>query len=130
MIDTRRTINHFCCSKKGFIFMEITQENLNGVLILKLNGRLDITTTQQLEVAINSALEKEQKKILVDCTNLEYISSAGLRTLLAAAKNSKKIDGIISLCCLNKNVKQIFEISGFTAIFDIFDSIENAITSL
>lgn len=110
--------------------MEITQENLNDVLILKLNGRLDITTTQQLEVAINSALEKEQKKILVDCTNLEYISSAGLRTLLAAAKNSKKIDGIISLCCLNKNVKQIFEISGFTAIFDIFDSIENAITSL
>lgn len=130
MIDTRRTINHFCYSKKGFIFMEITQENLNDVLILKLNGRLDITTTQQLEVAINSALEKEQKKILVDCTNLEYISSAGLRTLLAAAKNSKKIDGIISLCCLNKNVKQIFEISGFTAIFDIFDSIENAITSL
>lgn len=110
--------------------MEITQENSADILIIKLDGRLDITTTKQLEAIISSALDNAQKKILVDCTNLEYISSAGLRTFLSAAKNSKKIDGVITLCCLNKNVKQIFEISGFTSIFDIFDSVDNALKGM
>ncbi|MBE6414465.1 MAG: STAS domain-containing protein [Verrucomicrobiaceae bacterium] len=98
--------------------------------IIVIKGRLDVTTTQDLEKTFTDLFNAGKNKMLIDCTELEYISSAGLRTLLTAAKTSKKIDGKIVLANLNTNVKQIFEISGFTSIFDIFDSLQNAVSAL
>ena len=84
-----------------------------------MNGRLDANTAPQLEAALNALVEAGETKVLVDCSHLQYISSAGLRVLLAAAKGFKKIDGTISLCALSPTVKQVFEISGFTSIFPL-----------
>ena len=110
--------------------MEISLEKINDSDIISVKGRLDVTTTAELDKTFSSLFESGGAKILVDCAELEYISSAGLRTLLAAAKNSKKQNGKIVLACLNRNVRQIFEISGFTQIFDIFDSRESALSAL
>lgn len=107
--------------------MDITQEELNGVTVLYLSGRLNVTTTVDLESAFDSLLKSGKSKVLVDCRDLEYISSAGLRVLLAAAKSFRKANGEVSLCGLKPNVKQVFEISGFTTIFPIFDSKEDAL---
>lgn len=107
--------------------MEITQEEINGVTVLYLSGRLNVTTTVDLESSFGELLKSEKSKVLVDCRDLEYISSAGLRVLLSAAKSFKKIGGEISLCSLKPNVKQVFEISGFTTIFPIFNSKEEAL---
>lgn len=110
--------------------MEILQETVNSVAIIAPKGRLDVTTTPEIEKAFAQLFEQNREKILVDCTWLDYISSAGLRALLTAAKSAKKINGKIALSCLNKNVKQIFEISGFTSIFDIFDARDAGIKAL
>ena len=110
--------------------MEILLEKTNDTDIISVKGRLDVTTTAELDKTFSALFESGGAKILVDCAELDYISSAGLRTLLAAAKNSKKQSGKIVLACLNKNVRQIFEISGFTQIFDIFDSRESALSAL
>lgn len=110
--------------------MEITQETSNNINILSLNGRLDASTSIKLEEALQPFNTVEHVKVLVDCKNLEYISSAGLRVLLATAKEFKKQHGKISLSSLNPNVKQVFEISGFTSIFPIFETSEEALADL
>ena len=110
--------------------MEIKIISQPSAEIIVIKGRLDVTTTQDLEKTFTDLFNAGKNKMLIDCTELDYISSAGLRTLLTAAKTSKKVDGKIVLANLNTNVKQIFEISGFTSIFDIFDSLQNAVSAL
>lgn len=110
--------------------MEIKIISQPSAEIIVIKGRLDVTTTQDLEKTFTDLFNAGKNKMLIDCTELDYISSAGLRTLLTAAKTSKKVDGKIVLANLNTNVKQIFEISGFTSIFDIFDSMQSAVSAL
>lgn len=110
--------------------MEITQEKINGVAIVSLKGRLNVTTTADLEKVFAALLSEGQTKVLVECRELDYISSAGLRVLLTAAKQFKSISGKISLASLSQNVKQVFEISGFTSIFDIYSTRDEAVKSM
>ncbi len=110
--------------------MEITQENINDVAIVSLKGRLNVTTTSELEQVFNTLFEENRAKVLVECRELEYISSAGLRVLLTAAKQFKKISGEIALAGLSQNVKQVFEISGFTSIFTIYTTRDEAVKSM
>lgn len=110
--------------------MEITQESSNNVNIVLLNGRLDASTSTKLEEALAPFNTEENTRVLVNCKDLEYISSAGLRVLLATAKEFKKHHSRVALCTLNPNVKQVFEISGFTSIFPIFETPEEAMEDL
>ncbi len=109
--------------------MEINEERINDIMVISLKGRFDDSTAGSLEKALNALVSQKANKVLVDCRELEYISSAGLRVLLAAAKQFKKVEGRISLAALTPNVKQVFEISGFTSIFPIFTTREQAVQS-
>ena len=110
--------------------MDITQEKKDNVNVVNIKGRLDASTAGQLEEALAEFNDEERVRILVDCLELDYISSAGLRVLLAAAKEVKKQSGKICLSSLNPNVKQVFEISGFTSIFPIYVSTSEALADL
>lgn len=110
--------------------MEITQEKVNDIAVISLSGRLNVTTTAELEQVFTKLLEEKQTKVLVECRELEYISSAGLRVLLTAAKQFKKISGEIALAGLSQNVKQVFEISGFTSIFPIYTTRDEAVKAM
>ena len=100
--------------------MEISKEQVMNSTIVSLKGRLDATTATALEQTFDEFIKNGQTKVLVECIELEYISSAGLRVLLAGAKLFKKASGEIALAGLSPNVKQVFEISGFTSIFPIY----------
>ncbi|MDP0497466.1 STAS domain-containing protein [Ruficoccus sp. ZRK36] len=110
--------------------MEITQEKQDSINILSLQGRLDVSTSGSLDEKLTALVEAGEAKVLVDCRELDYISSAGLRVLLSAAKQFKKQEGSIALSTLNPNVKQVFEISGFTSIFPIYATREEALQAL
>ena len=107
--------------------MEIIQEKVNDVAIVEIKGRLDVTTASDLEQVFTKLLSENQNKVLVECRELEYISSAGLRVLLNAAKQYNKVSGQILLAGLSQNVKQVFEISGFTSIFPIYATRDEAL---
>lgn len=107
--------------------MEIIQEKVNDVAIVEIKGRLDVTTASDLEQVFTKLLSENQNKVLVECRELEYISSAGLRVLLNAAKQYNKVSGQIVLAGLSQNVKQVFEISGFTSIFPIYATRDEAL---
>lgn len=110
--------------------MEIQQETKNNANIISLKGRLDASTANTLEEVLEPHSQKEKTIVIVNCEALEYISSAGLRVLLAAAKSFKKNHSRIALSALNPNVKQVFEISGFTSIFHIYDNTDAALDDI
>ena len=110
--------------------MEITQKEENGVVSISIKGRLDADSSPEAEKVVKDALKDQTSRILFDLDSLEYLSSAGLRVLLGAAKEMRRKDGKIVLCALNEFVKEIFEVSGFQSLIPIADSVESGIELL
>jgi len=110
--------------------MEITQTESGEVLIFALAGRLDAKTSEPFEQQMLAALAAGRRKLLIDFSSLDYISSAGLRVLLLAAKKLQESKGKIVLCALKPALKTVFEIAGFSSIFPIFDSPADGLTDL
>lgn len=107
--------------------MEIIEKKADSFVILNLKGRLDTTNYGELEKKILELLEKKENNIIIDCEKLDYISSSGLRILLMGLKKFKANKGKFVLCNLQENIKEIFEISGFSSIFDIYVSKNEAL---
>jgi len=79
-----------------------------------------------LENELSGAIEGGDRYIVVDLSSVEYISSAGLRALLAALKRQKSLGGTLVLCSLHPYVKEVFEMTGFSRIFTTCSSKEEA----
>ena len=100
--------------------MEVVKSKPGGVLVVSLNGRLDAKTADDFEQQIIPDIEAGESKVLLDFSQLDYISSAGLRVLLMAAKKLQDRNGKIALCSLKKNIQTVFDLAGFSTIFPIF----------
>ena len=109
--------------------MEIAKQEKDGVMMVSLIGRLDAASAGDTEAELNQ-LTGEGAKLLVNLEKLEYISSAGLRVLLVAAKQIRRNNGKMCLCNLTDSVSEVFEISGFSAIFDIASSDQESVAIL
>ncbi|MBR3076860.1 MAG: STAS domain-containing protein [Oscillospiraceae bacterium] len=86
--------------------------------VFALEGRLDTTTAQDLEHALQKAMPRVSK-LTLDFENLDYISSAGLRVLLSAQKTMSAKDGEMKLLHVNEAILDIFEVTGFSDILTI-----------
>ena len=94
------------------------EKNLNGTeLTVTIVGRLDTTTAPELEAALKESFTGVEKLVL-DFTSLEYLSSAGLRVLLAAQKAMNK-QGEMIIKNVNETINEIFEVTGFIDILTI-----------
>lgn len=102
--------------------MDITTTNRDGASILSIAGRIDTATAPALEQAINQEIEREHRKILLNFSQVSYISSGGLRVLLATAKKLKNPGDRFALCSLSAEVAKILKLAGFTSIFSISPS--------
>ena len=91
---------------------------------------MDADSSPEAEKVVKEVLEGPTDRLLFDLGELEYLSSAGLRVLLSAAKEMKRRGGKIVLCSLNQFVKEIFEVSGFQSLIDITDSVEAGLEKL
>ena len=98
--------------------MEIVKVEKEGVEVISLIGRLDAGSAVETEFKLKD-VTAENSLIVIDLNRLEYISSAGLRVLLVSAKAIRKKSGAMALFGLTDNVREVFDISGFSAIFDI-----------
>ncbi len=104
--------------------MEIEQKKtVSGWALLMVTGRLDAHTAPQFEAACKTQLEQEATKLAIDLTGVSYLSSAGLRVLLATLKTIKKSEGQMALLGPRDNVREVLDISGFTSLFRIVDSL-------
>jgi len=114
---------------KGDNKMEILERKEGIVGVISLSGRLDAYSANDIEAKLNSMIDMTQIQLAVSLERLEYISSSGLRVLLAALKKTRKQQGDIKLACLKPSIKEVFDIAGFTQLFSIFDTEESAIAS-
>jgi anti-anti-sigma factor len=110
--------------------MEIIQKEENGIVSIAIKGRLDADSSLEAEKVVKVALGGEANRLLFNLGELDYLSSAGLRVLLGAAKEMRRREGKIVLCALNEFVKEIFEVSGFQSLIPIADSVESGIEIL
>jgi anti-sigma B factor antagonist len=107
--------------------LEIQHQKTNDICIIQISGKLDSNTSPEFETKLMSFINSGESKILLDCKDLDYISSAGLRVLLLAAKVLKNSGGKIVLSSLKEHIHEVFNIAGFTSIFPIYPTSEEAI---
>jgi len=109
-------------------FMEIIKSGKeNNALVVKVNGRMDAVTAPEFEKTVGLWIDAGEKCFVVDLSSLEYISSAGLRSILVIAKKLNAINGKILLAAIEESVNEVFEISGFNSIIPIHDTVQAAI---
>ena len=102
--------------------VEITTATRDGATILSIAGRIDTATAPTLEQAINKEIGNGNRKILLNFSSVTYISSGGLRVLLATAKKLKNPGDKYALCCLAAEVNKVLKLAGFNTIFSIYPS--------
>jgi len=100
--------------------MEINQTIVNNIPVVAVIGRIDATTSRDLETALNDLIDQNQADIVLDLGGVEYISSVGLRVMLAALKKVRPKKGDVKLVSLQPFVREVFEITGFTKLFSIY----------
>ena len=99
--------------------MEIIESKLNAATVLTLAGRLDGLTSGTLERKVDALMAAGDRKLVFDCSQLIYVSSAGLRVFLSAAKKLKSAGGAAAFAALTPAVSEVFDLSGFTSVLSI-----------
>ncbi|MBL7225534.1 MAG: STAS domain-containing protein [Desulfobacteraceae bacterium] len=99
-------------------------------LIVSVEGRMDAVSTPEVEQTLGGWIDKGETRFIVDFGGLDYISSAGLRGILTTVKRLKAEGGRIVLTALRGTVKEVFEISGFSTIIPIYESVEAALQEM
>jgi len=110
--------------------MEITTTEAHNIQVLKISGRIDTSTAPDAEEIIRAFAQGEDGPVIIDGTDLQYISSNGLRVLLTIEKAIAKEGRHIILCSLRPDVEKIFRLTGFSSIFTIHPTVEKATTHL
>jgi anti-anti-sigma factor len=107
--------------------MDFTKKNISGYCIINIEGRIDTTNFISVEKEINGIIDSGEINFILNCKGLNYISSSGLRVFLILQKKLMSLKGKLYLCEMQPIIKEIFDISGFSTIFKIFNTESEAI---
>jgi anti-anti-sigma factor len=107
--------------------MEISIDKQSRAIIVAVKGRMDGVSGREFERTMADHIAGGGRRFVVDCNALEYISSAGLRSLLITAKTLRACDGELVFTALRDVVREVFEIGGFSTIFSVYDSTDAAL---
>ena len=113
--------------------MQVTAVRHADVLVVAVTGRIDYMNAEEFKSALQPHLANcvaSGDRVVLDLSRLEYVSSAGLRVLMIAAKDVRARKGTLVAVSLQPVVREIFEISRFTLVFDIFDSVQDALRAI
>ena len=107
--------------------MELKTRKEKGILVLDVSGRMDTLTSPDFDRCFASLADEGEDRFIVNLGGLVYISSAGLRSILASAKRMKAKGGRFMLAGLRGAVKETFELAGLYTSFEVHDSTEAAL---
>ena len=107
--------------------LTITTENKNSHLIIILAGRVDASNAKTLEEETFSLINAGNTQLIIDLQDVNYVSSAALRVFLLIAKELTKVSGTIKLCGLSTTLRDVFDSSGFSKLFEITATVEEAL---
>ena len=113
--------------------MELQTQDIANVLLIHVEGRVDLTTAQSFQDLLLPKLNDctgETRKALLDLSGVHYMSSAGLRVLMLAARQCQKQQGEIVLAALSPFLQEVFKITHFDTIFKVFATVRAALEHL
>jgi anti-sigma B factor antagonist len=110
--------------------MKITERDENGVAVFVLDGRVDSIGAAEMDEVLQEAASEGRTKMILDMSKVQYINSAGLRTLADILTQNRASNGNLLLVALSPKVERVFKIIGFDKFFDAYDSIEAAVAKL
>jgi anti-sigma B factor antagonist len=107
--------------------MKIEVSEKPGITVVRLAGSLDSNTTPVLEAQLLGIIETGTGRILVDLSEVDFVSSVGLRAFLFAARRLAPGGGALSVCGPNEAVRETFDISRFSELFRVYESEQDAL---
>ncbi len=108
--------------------MEVSIQQFKHCDLVAVSGRVDSATAPKLAETLDSIVNDGRHQIVLDMSHLEYMSSAGFRTLIATQRNCKRYNrGEVVLALVPDNIKSALELAGFTTLFAIFDDVTAAV---
>jgi len=110
--------------------MNIEQTDQEGVLVIAPSGRIDTTTSGAVEEVLKRTVDVGARRLIIDFSGVDYISSAGLRVFLVLAKRMRDLHGRLILCGMPEPVAQVFRLAGFMALFQVEASREAAVARM
>lgn len=110
--------------------MEISEQREGDIIVLSPVGRVDNDTSPEFQTKLLACVGSTATTVLIDFSGVEYISSAGLRALMMASKQSKATNGRLAAASLTPMVKEIFTISRFSLVVQVFETTAQAIAAL
>jgi anti-anti-sigma factor len=108
----------------------LNHDVIGGCLVLKPSRRIDSANARSFEEDAYLLVDKGPVKVIIDSSDLDYISSAGLRVILTTAKKAKAAGGGLTIACAKVNVQEVLMVSGFDTIFGMHESVDAAIAAL
>ncbi len=109
--------------------LKVKTESLGEVTVILPEGRIDPLTVDEFEKSIEESIKNGRVKIILDCSRLDYISSAGLGVLIGHIEEIREKGGDLVICCTSSRVYQIFDLLGFTKIYRFFPDRPSALKS-
>lgn len=110
--------------------MNLEQELRGDILILRPLGRLDSSSSPELERVVTDQLAAGVQRLVFDLSSLDYISSAGLRVILLAGKKMRASKGKLVLVGLQDMVREVFDMSGFLSLFAITTTLDEGVAKV
>ena len=107
--------------------MNLREDKVGAVTVVEINGRIDNTTAPVLGDRLTASLGDSQVRVVLDLSRLEYISSAGFRVLLLAAKRANQTGSRLVLCGISGRINEVFNVGGFLDLFTIAGTREEGI---
>lgn len=110
--------------------METQVEEKGDVVVVRVEGRLDAASSPQLEEKINAIIDQGHFKLILNLSGVEYLSSAGMRLLLAASKKLKHLEGKLVACSLSDDVMEVIKMAGFQQVVEFYPNEDESLTHL
>ena len=110
--------------------MEIESTTLENAIVVKVSGRMDAVNAHEFQLECEGWIGKGATHIVVELSDLKYVSSMGLSSFLAVAKSLHPKAGDVILCRLHGLPRQVFEMTRLISLFPVFDTMDAAIASL
>lgn len=109
--------------------MNVTVSEMRRVTLIEVNGRVDSTNAGKLGEALNEQIDAGRNQIVLDLSSVEYISSAGLREMVAAAKRVRNSNGDLRIASPSPRVKEVLDLAGLNMVFQVFTTQVEAVGS-
>jgi anti-anti-sigma factor len=109
--------------------MDITISEMRRVTLVEISGRIDSTNATKLGEALSEQIDAGRHQLVIDLAKVDYMSSAGLREMVSATKQLRKVNGDLRVASPSSRVKDVFELAGLDTIFQMYPTQVEAVGS-